>query len=419
MAFFSQSEVGKKQQELDKEITETQAAQIELDKTAEEFKKQHEERHQLFLQWQEVTEMIASRDASIRATGEEFARIKMEINANKDTLKERQKLLKQERMENKKLDASNELLERQKIQQIKQNKQIEEENSQKEADVEILKNQVSAFATDLSNKRNAISILTQERLVKKQRLNAAQKKYNSHILKLENEKETEVQFKQNEADAEEKLKVRTDDFNQLEKEIKLQEKKQLKETAALFKLREKEAGLYSDIQEIMANSRNLQAHIVNLNQDFQKQQELLYNAEYQIQLMERKVARAKGERTLEEKNDLFKDIKEAETEYNKVKDEHVKISESLKKLDDDLRAIEKRLRVVNQDQGKYDQVCKKLQLENDMTYEDLQKIVKKKEDVLVSNDTMKLEIKKIRENLSKQIDKVFNLENRKYQLEMR
>lgn len=49
-----------------------------------------------------------------------------------------------------------------------------------------------------------------------------------------------------------------------------------------------------------------------------------------------------------------------------------------------------------------------------MTYEDLQKIVKKKEDVLVSNDTMKLEIKKIRENLSKQIDKVMNLENRKY-----
>lgn len=33
--------------------------------------------------------MIASRDASIRATGEEFAKIKMEINQNKDQLKER------------------------------------------------------------------------------------------------------------------------------------------------------------------------------------------------------------------------------------------------------------------------------------------------------------------------------------------
>lgn len=35
-----------------------------------------------------------------------------------------------------------------------------------------------------------------------------------------------------------------------------------------------------------------------------------------------------------------------------------------------------------------------------MTYMDLQKIVKKKEEVLVQNDTMKLEINKIRLNLN-------------------
>ena len=34
-----------KAQELEKEVTETQAAQIELDKTAEEFKRLHAERH--------------------------------------------------------------------------------------------------------------------------------------------------------------------------------------------------------------------------------------------------------------------------------------------------------------------------------------------------------------------------------------
>lgn len=71
-----------------------------------------------------------------------------------------------------------------------------------------------------------------------------------------------------EDEAESKLKVNEEAFNKVEKEIKLQEKIQLKETQSLFKLREREAGLYSDIQEIMANSRNLQAHIVNLNQDF-------------------------------------------------------------------------------------------------------------------------------------------------------
>ena len=41
-------EVSRRQNELDREITETQTAQIELDKTAEEFRRQHDERHKLF-----------------------------------------------------------------------------------------------------------------------------------------------------------------------------------------------------------------------------------------------------------------------------------------------------------------------------------------------------------------------------------
>lgn len=63
-------EVAKKSQELEKEVTETQAAQIELDKTAEEFKRLHGERHQLYLQWQETVENSRKRDELINETGE-------------------------------------------------------------------------------------------------------------------------------------------------------------------------------------------------------------------------------------------------------------------------------------------------------------------------------------------------------------
>lgn len=45
------SEVTRNQNKLEREITETQAAQIELDRTAEEFKRQHEERAELFNKW--------------------------------------------------------------------------------------------------------------------------------------------------------------------------------------------------------------------------------------------------------------------------------------------------------------------------------------------------------------------------------
>jgi hypothetical protein len=47
----------------------------------------------LFLQWQEVTENISRRDEAIREDGENFAKIKMEINSNRDTLEERKRYL--------------------------------------------------------------------------------------------------------------------------------------------------------------------------------------------------------------------------------------------------------------------------------------------------------------------------------------
>lgn len=45
---------------------------------------------------------------------------------------------------------------------------------------------------------------------------------------------------------------------------------------------------------------------------------MLYNAEYQIQLMERKVARARGERTLEEKKDLQKDVEKEQMKNDDI-----------------------------------------------------------------------------------------------------
>ncbi len=50
-----------------------------MDKTAEEFKKHHEERHKLFQQWQEVKDNISRRDRAIVEEGDQLARIKLEI----------------------------------------------------------------------------------------------------------------------------------------------------------------------------------------------------------------------------------------------------------------------------------------------------------------------------------------------------
>lgn len=55
-------ESAKKRRQLDHETTETLTAQIELDKTAEDFRKAHQERQELIRQWENTIEQMQRRD---------------------------------------------------------------------------------------------------------------------------------------------------------------------------------------------------------------------------------------------------------------------------------------------------------------------------------------------------------------------
>ena len=53
--------------------------------------------------------------------------------------------------------------------------------------------------------------------------------------------------------------------------------------------------------------RNMEGQLTQLDKESARQQELLYNAEFEIQQIERKIARGLGERSDEEKNALKKE----------------------------------------------------------------------------------------------------------------
>lgn len=52
----------KKRKVLNIEVTESLTAQIELDKTAEEFRSAHEEREVLIQQWEQIIDQMKRRD---------------------------------------------------------------------------------------------------------------------------------------------------------------------------------------------------------------------------------------------------------------------------------------------------------------------------------------------------------------------
>jgi len=151
-----------------------------------------------------------------------------------------------------------------------------------------------------------------------QRLDAAKKKFQATKDRLSKEESAQDRLENANKGAESEFKESENMMTEVEKEIRQQKETLFKESQKLFKLRAEQANLIGDISGTLSASRNLQATINKLAVEKQRQEELLYNANYQIQQMERKVARALGERSTEETQKLQQDI----DKYTKLLDKH-------------------------------------------------------------------------------------------------
>jgi hypothetical protein len=132
------------------------------------------------------------------------------------------------------------------------------------------------------------------------RLEGAKKKHAATKERLGKERSAQDNLERANKGAEGEFNESQSMLTEVEKEIRLQKESLFKESQKLFKLRAEQANLIGDISGTLSASRNLQANINKLKQEKQRQQTLLYDAEFQIQQMERKVARAQGERSQEE-----------------------------------------------------------------------------------------------------------------------
>lgn len=176
--------------------------------------------------------------------------------------------------------------------------------------------------------------------------------------------------------------------------------------------------MIGEINNIISARKNIKANISKLGSEITKQQELLYNVDFQIQLMERKVAWVQGKRTQEETNEINKEIELLEKNKTEEVKKLTKVQNSLKMIDEDLRTVETSLKSAKDDKKRLTECIEELELENMKCGQDLQKITKKKEDVLVQHDLMKLEIKKLYDRLVNEANQVFKQENQLYQLEL-
>ena len=405
-------------EELEAEVTETQAKQIELDKTADEFRALHRERQQLVRQWQESLESMKRRDVEIGEAGEKYAESMEVLNEKQATLQDNVDMLEMQEKDNKELQGKIEMRDRIVSAHREEHGALAKKLSEFEDQTAILRNELQKASTDLMTNRTGVLNTNGVLEEKKARLEAARKRYQKAKRDLDRGAGQSDKVESRAKAAEDNLKGVESDLKSKDKGVTVMKEKMFKMSQELFKRRQEEANMIAEISGAQASSKNLTDKIRRLDAQALRQQELIYNAEFQIQQLERRVARASGVRTDEEKFVLNKKIEQLKAVLKTHTDQNAMLNGQSKKLDDELRRTERQRVDLEKTKAKVHAEIEELDLSSSAAATELSKLDKQRETTMVDNDVMKLEVKRLKQILSAKSDEVYGLENRKFQLSM-
>ena len=203
-----------------------------------------------------------------------------------------------------------------------------------------------------------------------------------------------------------------------QRKLQALKEKMFKASQELFDLRQIEASTIAEISGSQSQVKNLRHKIKALDKESVKQAELIYNAEYEIQLMERKLSVVKGERSDAEKKALTAQIEKCKEELKEAKDQQKFLVNQTRKVNNEYTRARRREEEAERDKVKLRERINTVEMESNAVELDLKQYTEEEQEAMVSNDVMRLEIKRFRDQLSERADKVFTLENRKQQLKL-
>lgn len=405
-----------KKAELENEITETKAKQMELDRIAEEFRETHKERQQLVSQWQETIEAMKARDAEINDIGERYAKAKAEREVMVEKVEGQRKRLEAQQTENKEVEARAELLRR--------------IVSKKRDEMGIDAAKLEDFKQELDGLKNALIVSSEKLMAKRAEIQNVTQDLENRTVQLERErtklkiaKENYELKKLKAKDADHTAKSAEDELARLEKDLLVQtsllkdlKEELFRESQHVHDLKQEESQLRTEIAGCKTAARNLDAQLTQLDKEAGRQQELLYNAEFQIQQIERKIARGLGERSDEEKLKLKQQIEDLEQTLQGAKEKTKMLTGQTRKLQNEIVLSRGRKEELVKKNISMAERINELDLENQSVEEEIRRFNKMKEEEMVLQDVLKLEVRRLRDLLAAKTDAVFSLENRRQQL---
>ena len=146
----------------------------------------------------------------------------------------------------------------------------------------------------------------------------------------------------------------------LNSELKSTSERMYKITQEIFDLKAREKNLEADINGSAVTMNNLQAKTNKLDHEALKQQEVLYHQDFEIQSLERRINRMQGEKSTEEQAMLERKISELQEELDRKREDHAMLKTQTKQIEEEKRRLQKSLGEISREktteQGKIEEL---------------------------------------------------------------
>uniref|UniRef100_A0A8D2CN24 Coiled-coil domain-containing protein 39 n=1 Tax=Sciurus vulgaris TaxID=55149 RepID=A0A8D2CN24_SCIVU len=346
-------ECNQRRKVLDNELIETLSAQLELDKAAQDFRKIHDERQELIQQWENTIEQMQRRDQDI------------DNCALLDSLKATV--------------------------------------NRTSSDLEALRKNISKIKKDIHEETERLQKIKNHNQIVKKKLNQITEK----AMSVE-EKATNL---------EDMLKEEEKGVKEVEVQLNIVKDVLFKKVQELQTETMKEKAVISEIEGTRSSLKHLNNRLYKLDFETLKQQEIMYCQDFYIQQVERRMSRLKGEINSEEKQALEAKIIDLRKLVEEKKSTLGLLETQMKKLHNDLYFIKKSNSKNCDEKQSLMTKVDELNLFIERSEKELIKAKALKQDLMIEDNLLKLEVKRTREMLHSKAEEVLSLEKRKQQLQ--
>ncbi|XP_009705852.1 PREDICTED: coiled-coil domain-containing protein 39, partial [Cariama cristata] len=203
-----------------------------------------------------------------------------------------------------------------------------------------------------------------------------------------------------------------------EKETEINQLKELllKKTQELKVQKDKEKCVLAEIEGSQTSLKNLKSRLHRLDADALKQQELIYNQDFYIQQVQRRLSRLEGEVNADEKQVLEAKVAELKKSLEEKKNAYDILHAQHKKLQSDVHFIKRAVDKTREETSGMMTKINELNLFNERSDQELKKAKATKQEMMVEDNLLKLELNRLQDTLCNKTEKVLTLERQKLEL---